>query len=333
MRQIIIPAYTASDIPFFLAVEEWVARNLPADEYFFAWQVAPSIICGRHQDIFSEVDLQAAADAGVEVWRRKSGGGAVLADRNNVMFSYITPSVAVETSFSRYTSMICRFLADIGIQATPTGRNDIAIGGRKVAGNAFLKLPGRSIVHGTMLYDADFALMERLLTPSRAKKISKGVVSVPSRVTTLRREGISISISDFISRALSFMCPDPSTAITLSPNHLEEVMKIRATYLDGVEKGYGPSHSSRQECPTTERSAYIEGAGWFRCRFSTDASGVISNFSLDGDFFPLTEISDLCARLEGVPLCRDKILEKLPVTEETIAGLSRQALASLITDN
>ena len=47
--------------------------------------------------------------------------------------------------FAGYTAMIAGALQKIGIDAVATGRNDITIGGKKVSGNAFYHLPGRSI--------------------------------------------------------------------------------------------------------------------------------------------------------------------------------------------
>ena len=79
-------------LPFYLAAEEWAARVLPPDDYFFAWRVAPTVICGRNQDMAAEVDLDYCRTHGIDVVRRRSGGGCVYADRNNWMFSYITPS-------------------------------------------------------------------------------------------------------------------------------------------------------------------------------------------------------------------------------------------------
>lgn len=334
MIQIIIPQSSAHDLPFFLAVEEWVATNLPANEYFFAWQVDPTVICGRHQDIPAEVDLAEAAGSGVAVWRRKSGGGAVLADRNNVMFSYITPSAGVETSFSRYTAMICSMLAAIGIKAEPTGRNDIAVAGLKVAGNAFLKLPGRCIVHGTMLCDADFELMARLLTPSRAKRMSKGVVSVPSRVTTLRREGLSMPIADFISHAVDFLCPDSSQAIFLDPEALREVEQIRLTYLDGVEKGYGHAWSKpMQPSPSNLRQGYLEGVGSMKATWNSGSEGTIHSLDLEGDFFPIADIGTISARLEGLPASREAVAAALPDIATIVAGLDAQTFANFLFDN
>lgn len=326
MKRVIIPEAPFCDIPFYLSVEEWVAQNLPAAEYFFAWQVDRSIICGRHQDIPAEVDLQAAASNGVEVWRRKSGGGAVLADRNNVMFSYITPAAGVEITFHRYTDMICRMLSGMGIDASPTGRNDIAVGKRKVAGNAFLRLPGRCIVHGTMLYDADFDLMAKVLTPSRAKKESKRVVSVQSRITTLREEGINVDIATFVDRALNFLAP-ASDAYQLTPEDIAEVLEIRKTYLSPL----GPEENINDHSYC--RKAYVDGLGFVNFSCDTDPNGRIANPRLSGDFFPISSITPLLENLNGIKLRHDEVANALKGVENYIAGANAGKLAQLITQH
>lgn len=328
MKRIIVPAIACADIPFYLSVEEWCALHLPAEEYFFAWQVSPSIICGRHQDIETEVNLSQAVREGIKVWRRKSGGGAVLADMNNVMFSYITPSTAVQTGFDRYTSMVCDMLKSLGIDAQPTGRNDIAVNGQKVAGNAFLKLPGRSIVHGTMLYDSDFQLMARVLTPSRAKRLSKGVVSVPSRVTTLRREGMALSCPEFIGKAVDFLCPLSNGAITLGADDITEIMRIRESYLT-------PEHiriTSGADA-TTSRRTYIDGVGELIFKYSTDIYGNISHAELRGDFFPLQDVdSCITSRFIGCKPDKESLAKRLVNCDipNIITGLTEQAFLSAI---
>lgn len=325
MKRIVVPQVAEHpSVPFYLAIEEWVARNLPADEYFFAWQVGPTVICGRHQVIPLEVDMLFAEANNIDVCRRKSGGGAVYADYNNVMFSYITESDAVQTSFTRYTSKICAMLGSLGITAEPTGRNDISIGGKKVAGNAFLKSPGRSIVHGTMLYDADFQTMSRVLTPSRAKRESKGVVSVPSRVTTLRNEGLKISCAEFITSAVEHLCLDGEYSLT--EKDIREVAAIQSSYYDPdfLKPGTIHSHSA---------PIYIDGVGQICINYLTDSDDKIHKIEFSGDFFPLRDIEQAVApiiigrhkdSLENI-LCEIGL-------ENYIAGLNRQKTKQLFED-
>ncbi len=330
MKRIIIPETPETDVAFYLSVEEWAACHLSPGEYFFAWQVGPSIICGRNQDIEAEVNLDKAREKGIKVWRRKSGGGAVLADMNNVMFSYIAPSEAVQTGFSNYTQMICSMLASMGINAEPTGRNDIAVNGRKVAGNSFLRLSGRSIVHGTMLIDTDFGLMKDVLTPSVAKQKSKGVVSVPSRVTTLRQEGLTMSCHEFIKAAVDFLCPESNGSITLSENDLKEVMKIRESYINNDFL-----YHRKNKKQHTSRSKYIEGVGELRFSYSVDASGKINHAELAGDFFPLKDVdTHISSKLIGCKPTGDSLRQAISGINlsEIVAGLTAEALLSVICD-
>ena len=328
MKRIVFPTLpSCTPLPFYLAAEEWVAMNLGAGEYFFAWQVEPTVICGRHQYIPSEVNLGYARDKGIKVVRRKSGGGSVYADRSNVMFSYITPSDGVQATFGKYTAMICRMLGSLGINAEATGRNDIAVGGKKVAGNAFLKLPGRSIVHGTMLYDADFATMAQVLTPSRAKRMAKGVVSVPSRVTTLVNEGIGVTCAEFMEKAMDYLCAEGE--YVMQENDLNEVGDIMKTYFD-------PDFLKTDLEKLLAEPVYIEGVGEIAIGFVTDGENKISDISLHGDFFHLQNFQEHLAKaLKGLPFEREavrKAIENLPL-DEMVVGLDREKLNKLLPNS
>ena len=324
MYLISLPQSPDTILPFYLAAEEWAARSLPAGKYFFAWQVEPTVICGRHQEMAAEVDLNYASEHDIKVWRRKSGGGAVYADRNNIMFSYITQSTDVQTTFEDYTAMICAMLRTLGIEANPTGRNDIAVNGRKVAGNAFLKLPGRSIVHGTMLYDADFESMSHVLTPSRAKRESKCVVSVPSLITTLRSEGLNMNCDDFIRHATDYLCNDG--IITPTTTDIAAIEDIMQTYLD---PGY-----LRRDKRCRHAAKYYDGVGQLKADIKVDARGCISDISLWGDFLPLRPIEPLLHSMRGIPPDIGTLREALPPLEPEcyISGLTCAILADAIVN-
>ncbi len=104
-------------LPFYLAQEEWLAAKFPDRDFFFIWQVEPTVIIGRNQLLDKEVNTAYCRDKGIKIVRRRSGGGAVLADMNNIMFSYITSSSSVTTTFSptihatTYSSATARYRA------------------------------------------------------------------------------------------------------------------------------------------------------------------------------------------------------------------------------
>ncbi len=201
-----IPLPDGEGLSFYLAAEDYVARHwAPADDCLLTWQVGPSVICGRNQDVAAEVDLAYCREAGISVFRRKSGGGAVYADSGNVMITFIAPSDQVNFTYHRFVEMLLLLLRRIGVEATHSGRNDILVEGRKVSGTAFYKLPHHSIVHSTMLFDTDATNMSAALTPSKDKLQRHGVGSVHQRITLLR-EHTSASPADLRRLAQTSLC-------------------------------------------------------------------------------------------------------------------------------
>ena len=185
MKNIILPDDQERSLAFWLAMEEFVAKSVD-EEAFFVWRVAPTVIIGRNQVLEAEVNLDYCRRNGVKIVRRKSGGGCVYADRDNIMISYVSRRGDVAEIFERYLSALTSCLCSLGLKAEKSGRNDILVEGRKVSGNAFHQLPDRSIVHGTLLYNTDFDALEEAIRPPVEKLLRHGVASVRQRVGNLR---------------------------------------------------------------------------------------------------------------------------------------------------
>ena len=187
MKNIVLPYPYRKErsLAFYLAMEEFVAKNVE-DEAFFVWRVDPTVIIGRNQDLEAEVNLEYCRKHDVKVVRRKSGGGCVYSDKGNIMISYISRRGDVSEVFDRYLSKLTSCLRLIGLKAEKSGRNDILVEGRKVSGNAFHQMPDRSIVHGTLLYDTDFAALEEAIRPPVEKLVRHGIASVRQRVENLK---------------------------------------------------------------------------------------------------------------------------------------------------
>lgn len=318
--------HTGRPLPFYLAMEEWLARRPGHESYFFMWQVDPTVICGRHQDVELETDLDFCRSHGIRVVRRKSGGGCVYADRNNIMMSYITPSADVVTTFAEYTSGVAAMLRSIGLDATAdTSRNDVLIGGRKVSGNAFYHLPGRSIVHGTMLYDADLATMAGAITPSRAKLQSKGVKSVESRITTVR-EHSPIGLEEFKRAVRKSLCGNRTLVLTES-----DVAEIEAM----EQEYYAPEWLFRRR-GRRDSGRRIDGIGEIRPRIVTSSDGRIERVELSGDFFALTDPeTTLLGCLTGIEPRPEAVAGALQGVEVSacIPGLTAVDLTAIICES
>lgn len=324
MDLVIINDTVARKLPFYLAEEEYLARKYPDRDFFFMWQVEPTVIVGRHQLIDKEVNVEYCNEKGIKIYRRKSGGGAVVADMNNIMFSYITTSDDVSTTYSDYTSRIVKSLRLLGLDASDNSRNDILIGGHKVSGNSFYHIPGRSIVHGTMLYDFDLERMANALSPSKDKLASHGIVSTKSRVTSIKSYLPELSIADFKKHILATIID--GTAMSLTHEDIAEIQKIEQKYyLDEWLRGKNP----KGEIVVAKR---IDGVGEIGMTMATN-HGEITNISLSGDFLETADAEKhFNSLLHGKPYIRNVIEDILTANPPgmIIPGLSTQEFINLI---
>lgn len=228
MKYVVLPEEKMRRLPFYLSMEEYLARQTAEDDLFFLWQVRPTVIFGRHQVIENEVNLAYCREHGIEVYRRKSGGGCVYADMGNVMFSYVTKNENVNLTFNRFLNMVVLVLHKAGAEATSTSHNDVMVDGRKVSGTAFYHLPGASIVHGTMLYDTTMEHMLNAITPSRAKLDKHGVESVRQRIGLLK-DYISLSPAELMTLVRQTLCKGE---LRLTAADVAAIETIEQTYLD-----------------------------------------------------------------------------------------------------
>ena len=188
-----------------LAIEDFLVQYVEEraqDEMavLFLWQNVDCVVFGRNQNPSNECRLDFMRELGVLPVRRKTGGGAVFHDLQNLNFSFIVP----ENDYDKDRSMqiVVRALRMCGIDAAVTGRNDIVVGDSKVSGNAYLSRNGVCLHHGTLLIAADTAKMERLLTVDAEKFAGKGISSVRSRVKNLSEIRPDLTVEDY-GKALS----------------------------------------------------------------------------------------------------------------------------------
>lgn len=225
MKHIVLPDSRQRSLAFYLAMEEFVASRFEG-EAFFVWQSEPTVIYGRNQVLENEVNLSYCREHGVEVVRRKSGGGCVYSDKGNIMVSYVSERGVVSEVFERYLDALVDFLRSLGVPAEKSGRNDILVNGRKVSGNAFHQLPDRSIVHGTLLYSTDFDALEQALLPPVEKLQRHGVESVRQRVMNLS-EVLQMPIDALKTALIDHFC---DSDVVLSAEDMKSLEKIQEDY-------------------------------------------------------------------------------------------------------
>lgn len=312
-------------LSFYLAMEEYVAKSLRRlDECFFAWQVEPTVIFGRNQLIENEVNIEYCNKKGIDMIRRKSGGGCVYADMNNIMFSYINTGDKVVFTFEQYIDITVKMLRSLGVDAQASSRNDIMIDGRKVSGNAFYHTSGRNIVHGTMLYDTDMENMVSSITPSNEKLVSKGIESVRQHISLLKDYiGEKMNVDQFRDYACNYMC---DSEYVLTDSDISAIEEIQQTYHD---ENYILGHNPEYKLSLHKR---MDKVGEFYVSLDLK-NNIIKRINMMGDFFVTGDVNELLDRLKGARLCRQDLSEALEDVDvsQIVMGLSNDAFVELLT--
>ena len=174
--------------------EELAAGRRGPTFRFWEWDT-PAVVIGSFQSLSNEVDLEAAERYGVRVVRRISGGGAMFMEAGNcITFSLVVPESLVdglsyEESYAFLNQWVLGALADVEVQASLTGLNDIASPAGKIAGSAQKRLVGGAVLHHvTMAYDIDADKMNQVLRIGREKLSDKGTASSGKRVDPVRSQ-------------------------------------------------------------------------------------------------------------------------------------------------
>ncbi len=237
MKTVYIDLPQGKRLVWYLAAEEYFAKHLAevsldGEGVLFTWKVAPTVIFGRHQVMQNEVNVPFCHEHGIAMYRRKSGGGCVYADTGNLMISYISASTHSEQVFQFYLDEMSALLREMGYPAVKSTHNDILVAGSKVSGNACFALPTGTIVHGTMLFDVDFEMLQQAITPSREKLAKHGVESVRQRVCNLKElgeKGAFRTLEEF-ERVLVDACSQ--RRYTLTEQDWQAINGIEEEYLD-----------------------------------------------------------------------------------------------------
>ena len=160
-----------------LQLEEDLFSRYREGDFLMIWQNGPSVIIGRNQNAYEEVDLSYAKSMGIRIVKRSTGGGAVYHDPGNVNFSIFTdlPSDGLY-SLRKLAAPIADAIGSMGVPVHFSGRNDLLTeDGRKICGTAARLSGGRILFHGCICYDVDEEVMARVLTPGEDKLLRHGM--------------------------------------------------------------------------------------------------------------------------------------------------------------
>ena len=113
------------DVFYNLALEEYLCRTVNDDDCFILWTNDDSVVIGRNQNIFEEVNVDDAAADGISLARRNPGGGAVFHDKGNINFSIIsTFDENALNSYDEFLDPVIDMLHSLHVPATKRNKSD-----------------------------------------------------------------------------------------------------------------------------------------------------------------------------------------------------------------
>lgn len=192
------------DPAFHLALEETFFFEADCEILLFLYRNTPSVIVGKHQNPWMEVNLGVAEAENVPVFRRISGGGCVVHDEGNVNYSLILKDVPSKTvDFSVLYRPVLQGLKEMGLDIQTSDRNDFRIDGKKISGSAQYMRRDTTLFHGTLLFDSDLNRIHRLLDRKDDLVFeTHAASSVPSPIVNLSKYLPELSMDDFVEKWL-----------------------------------------------------------------------------------------------------------------------------------
>ncbi len=176
------------DVYFNLAAEAYFLHQT-SESILIIWRSNKAVVCGKHQNICAEINVDYCKRNGIAPARRISGGGTVFHDLGNINFTFIQPigdSLDKAVDYKQFLEPVRTVLNGMGIDTTYSIRHDLLFGSDKISGNAqHIYQQGRRVLHhGTLLFNANLSALGETLHAA-GTYIDKAVKSNRSTVTNL----------------------------------------------------------------------------------------------------------------------------------------------------
>ncbi len=309
------------------ALEEYYMNRMDED-IFILWINSRSILLGRNQNLYKEVNTDYTTRENIDIVRRISGGGTVFNGPGNINFTFITKrkekNSPIAEGFEKFAEPVIMALQSLGADARFTGRNDILIDGKKFSGNAQYFTRDKILHHGTLLYEIDLSEVPKALISRKEKIKDKAITSVASRVTNIRPYvKKDMDTFEFREYLRDFVMDYHGFSDIYIPTEYEkeEIRMFSDSKYASPEWTYG-------NCPSFNvENAVKYPFGLVDYEVMVE-KGIIKEINISGDYFGELPIYLLETRLKGIPYRKAELEKALEGTEtgKYITGMDKKTL-------
>jgi len=246
--------YRSLTDPYFnIAAEEYFVKHATED-LCMIWSNERSVIIGKHQNAFAEINYPFVRTNSIPVIRRISGGGAVYHDKGNINFTFIKKTNKTnQVDFEQFTSVIKKFMQSFGIEVNINKRNSLFIGDKKFSGHAEHIFHDKVLHHGTLLFNTDLDMLQKCLSNVKEYE-GKAMASVRSDVGNIapllsKHTGIHTFIENLIEWLKNFYTG--SKSYELQPFETAAIQHLAGTKYKSWEWnfGYSPAYTFGVQIP------------------------------------------------------------------------------------
>lgn len=296
--------------PFFnIASEEYLFKEFNQN-IFMVYQNSPSVIIGKNQNTYAEINYQYIKKNNIYVIRRLSGGGTVYHDLGNLNFIFITNGEKGKlVDFKKYIIPIQEIIKKFGIDVELGERNNLFIKGGKISGNAEHIFKNRVLHHGTLLFNTDLDNLIQVLKTDKEKFTDKAVKSAKSEVTNICNYiSKSIKIEDFKKIILKSIYEKHPCDIfyTFSNKDKKAINKLIIDKYQTWEWNFGYSPKFSYQIKIPHKNKFLNAEIHVE-------KGIIENINFEKSEIN-KDLLNIMHLLKGVQFREEKIIEKMKQT-------------------